>query len=95
MSSEKEVAVMRRTVAATLLTCLVVLAAYYGIFVMNRPASEENIKVGFLFESDESTPYTYNFILARDALQRRYPDRVEVYTRSNILPEETEEPCGI
>ncbi|MBQ6366022.1 MAG: BMP family ABC transporter substrate-binding protein [Oscillospiraceae bacterium] len=92
MSSEKEVAVMRRTVAATLLTCLVVLAAYYGIFVMNRPASEENIKVGFLFENDESTPYTYNFMLARDALQRRYPDRVEVYTRSNILPEETEEP---
>ena len=61
--------------------------------MLNRPEADTGVlKAGFLFENDESTPYTYNFILARDALQRKYPEQIEILTRTNVSPEETEEP---
>ena len=84
---------MKRAITGTFLTCLAILLAYYGwFFTQNRQETgEETVKVGFLFENDESTPYTYNFIAARDTLQRKFPERVEVLSRSNVPPEETEE----
>ncbi|MCR4741153.1 MAG: BMP family ABC transporter substrate-binding protein, partial [Lachnospiraceae bacterium] len=40
----------------------------------------------------ESTPYTYNFSLAKDALEKEYGDRVDILTCSNVLDDEMEEP---
>ncbi len=84
---------MKRVYIATALTCLVILALFYGWFNFLSPAATRNsLKVGFIYDNDESTPYTYNFSLAKDALEKKYGDRVEIFTRSNVLDDKMEEP---
>ncbi|MBP5607306.1 MAG: BMP family ABC transporter substrate-binding protein, partial [Lachnospiraceae bacterium] len=77
----------------TALTCAILLAAFVGCFrIMNLAGGREHIKVGFIYDNDESTPYTYNFSLAKDAVEKKYGDRVDISTCSNVLDEEMEEP---
>lgn len=84
---------MKRVYIVTALTCLVILAAFVGIFeFLNLSRGKDSIKVGFIYDNDESTPYTYNFSLAKDALEKEYGKRVEILTCSNVLDDEMEEP---
>ncbi|MBR4515006.1 MAG: BMP family ABC transporter substrate-binding protein [Lachnospiraceae bacterium] len=84
---------MKRVYIATLLTCLVVLAGFIGLFkLINPSAKKDHIKIGFIYDNDESTPYTYNFSLAKDALEKQYGDKVEIVSCSNVLDDEMEEP---
>ncbi len=95
---------MKREYIVTFLTCIVMLAAFVGMFkVLNMGAEREDLIIGFIYDNDESTPYTYNFSLAKDALEKKYGDQVTIITSSNVLDEEMEEPlrdmaaegCGI
>ncbi len=84
---------MKRVYIATALTCLVLLAAFAGIFkLMNLSGVRDSLKIGFIYDNDESTPYTYNFSLAKDALEKAYGNRVNIITCSNVLDDEMEEP---
>ncbi len=84
---------MRRIYIATVLTCIAVLAAFLGIFrLLNLTGGKEHLTVGFIYDNDESTPYTYNFSLAKDAVEKKYGEQVDVLTCSNVLDEEMEEP---
>lgn len=84
---------MKRLYIITSLTCLVALAAFILLFWTLNPASAKtSLKVGFIYDNDESTPYTYNFSLARDALEKKYADKVEIMTCSNVVDTEMEEP---
>ncbi len=84
---------MKKEYIITAITCFALLVAFVGIFRIINPADErENLKVGFIYDNDESTPYTYNFSLAKDALEKKYGSRVEIFTRSNVLDDEMEEP---
>ena len=84
---------MKRIYLATAITCLVVLAAFAVIFhFVSKNGAKEHLTVGFIYDNDESTPYTYNFSLAKDAVEKKYGDRVTIYTCSNVLDEEMEEP---
>ncbi len=84
---------MKRVYLLTALTCAVILAAFLGVFrIINPYNTREDLKVGFIFDNDESTPYTYNFSLAIDALEKEYGDKIEIFTASNVLDEEMEEP---
>lgn len=84
---------MKRVILTTLITAIVVLAAFGVINSVWTPVQELNmVKVGFVYKNDESTPYSYNFLLAQDALERAYPGRVIVYTRSNVTEADTLEP---
>ena len=84
---------MKRVYIATVLTCLVILAAFIGVFrFLNLSGGKDHLKVGFIYDNDESTPYTYNFSLAKDAVEKKYGDKVEILTCSNVLDEEMEEP---
>ena len=84
---------MKRVYIAVALTCLVILAAFVGGFrFLNLAGAREQIKVGFIYDNDESTPYTYNFSLAKDAVARKYGDRAEIFTCSNVLDDQMEEP---
>ena len=61
---------MKRVYIATILTCLVVLAVFVGFFrLVNLSDSRDSLKIGFIYDNDESTPYTYNFSLAKDAVE--------------------------
>ena len=95
---------MKRVYITTALTCLVIMAAFLGLFrVLDLTGSRDGLKIGFIYDNDESTPYTYNFSLAKDAVVKKYGERVEVLTRSNVLDDSMEEPlrelaaagCGI
>jgi basic membrane protein A len=69
------------------------LAAFVGAFRLLNPAvGRQSLKVGFIYDNDESTPYTYNFSLAKDTLEKEYGERVEILTCSNVIDEEMEEP---
>ena len=84
---------MKRVYIVTVLTCIAVLAAFLGIFrILNLSGRRDSLKIGFIYDNDESTPYTYNFSLAKDALEKEYGSKVQILTRSNVLDDEMEEP---
>lgn len=84
---------MKRVYLTMALTCLVILALLAGGFrLMNLSGTRDNLKVGFIYDNDESTPYTYNFSLAKDAVERKYGEHVEIMTCSNVLDDKMEEP---
>ncbi|MBR3018489.1 MAG: BMP family ABC transporter substrate-binding protein [Clostridia bacterium] len=84
---------MKRVYITAALTCLVILAAIIGCFrFFNLSSGRDSLKIGFVYDNDECTPYTYNFSLAKDAVEKKYGDRVEIMTCSNVLDDKIEEP---
>ena len=84
---------MKRVYIITVLTCLVILAASFCIFrITNLSGKKDHLTVGFIYDNDESTPYTYNFSLAKDELEKQYGDQVDIETCSNVLDDAMEEP---
>ena len=84
---------MKRVYLISTLTCLAILAALICCFrLLNLSGGREHLKIGFIYDNDESTPYTYNFSLAKDALEKKYGTRVDIVTCSNVLDDEMEEP---
>ncbi len=84
---------MKRVYIATVLTCLVVLAVFYSIFrLLNISGGRDSIRIGFIYDNDESTAYTYNFSLAKDAVEKKYGEKAEIITCSNVMEDEMEEP---
>ena len=84
---------MKRVYITTALSCLVMLAVFVGCFRFFRlTGRRDHIKIGFIYDNDESTAYTYNFSLAKDAVEKKYGDKAEILTSSNVLDEDMEEP---
>ena len=84
---------MKRIIIITALSCAVILGVFFCLFrVLNLTGGREHLTVGFIYDNDESTPYTYNFSLAKDALERKYGKKVDIFTCSNVLDDEMEEP---
>lgn len=84
---------MKRVYITMGLTCSVILAILAGwLQYLNLTGVRDTLTVGFIYDNDESTPYTYNFSLAKDALERRYGDRVTILTCSNVLDDKMEDP---
>ena len=84
---------MKKYYITTLLVSLAVLLIFSFVYdAWNPPPTDTELYVGFIYENDESTPFTYNFMLAQQALERLYPDRVHILSRSNVRASETEEP---
>lgn len=84
---------MKRVYIITTLTCLFILAGIIGIFrFLNITGGRDDLVVGFIYDNDESTPYTYNFSLAKDAVEKKYGERVTLLTCSNVLDDKMEEP---
>ena len=84
---------MKRVYIVTVLTCLAILGAFHMSFrLMNITGGKDHLTVGFIYDNDESTPYTYNFSLAKDAVEKKYGERVTIESCSNVLDEEMEEP---
>ena len=84
---------MKRVYMVTVITCMAVLAVFIGSFrLLDITGRRDSLKVGFIYDNDESTAYTYNFSLAKDAVEKKYGDSVTIMTRSNVLDDEMEEP---
>ena len=76
--------------AALCLLCLLVCSFVFDIW--HASPEKPVLKVGFIYENDESTPYTYNFYLAQSAIEKEYGKQIQVYSRSNVLNDEVEDP---
>lgn len=72
--------------ATTLVMCLVSL-----ILVQVAKPEEKHLKIGFVFSGDEITPYTENFIDARDSLESTYGDQIECVNRYNVSDDQVGE----
>ncbi len=84
---------MKRVYIITGVTCAVILGIFLCFFrLLNLSGAKEHLTVGFIYDNDESTPYTYNFSLAKDAVEKTYGERVTIETCSNVLDDEMEEP---
>lgn len=84
---------MKKYYLTTLLVSLAVLLIFSFVYDAWTPAATDTVlKVGFIYENDGSTPFTYNFMLAQEALEREYPEQVQILSRSNVRGSETEEP---
>ena len=84
---------MKRVYLITAATCAVMLLLFLGFFYLFHPfAALENIRVGFIYNNDDSAPYSYNFSIAQDALEKEYGDRMEIFTCNNVREDFTVAP---
>ena len=84
---------MKRVYITTIVTSLLVLGLFAALTsVWDKAPGVEHITVGFIYENDESTPYTYNFTLAQEALERELQGKVRVHAISNVPDSEMTEP---
>lgn len=83
---------MKRVYITTVVTCAVLIALFCAYYTIWEKAPDiDTLKVGFLYEYDGSSPYTYNFLMVESRLKRELDDKVEVVSRTNVLENETEE----
>ena len=76
---------MKRIFVTTFLTCMAVLGLTFLISRLFRYNEAMScVTVGFIYESDESAPYTYNFSRAEVMLQEELRDSVNIYTKNNV-----------
>lgn len=84
---------MKKVYITVVLTCLVILGCLIlCLRLLNLTGAKSHLTVGFIYDNDESTPYTYNFSLAKDALEKKYGSKIDIMTCSNVLDDEMEEP---
>ena len=76
----------------TVVTALVVVFVFFVLstYVFNNDDEVTAIKVGFIYESDESTSYTSNFINAEKEVKKEYGESVEILTKKNISEDSAE-----
>ncbi len=83
----------KRNIVTCASLCLVLLLSASFLFDIWHPMSDDTVlKIGFLCDGNESTPYTYNFLLGRSALQEEYGERVEILTRTNVQEDDMAAP---
>lgn len=84
---------MKRVYTLCMLTALLMIAAAFGLHAVSR-SEERHIKVGFIFVGDEITPYTKNFIKARDKAIGEFGDSIECVTKYNVAEDQIEDPLA-
>ena len=64
-----------------------VLVLILGWFGYKHFFPERVVTVGFIYDNDETAPYSYNFYLAQEAVQKTWQDKVRTVMQSNVLDE--------
>ncbi len=69
-----------------ILSVLVSIAAFFVYYRMTNEETERKsfVKVGFMLDGDESTPYSANFIRAIKVLEQEYGESINLITKSNV-----------
>ena len=84
---------MKRYYIAAAAVSLVILIIFGCVNrIWDVKTADENLTVGFIYDNDEIIPYTYNFMLAKNELEKEYGDRVKIFVKSNVLETEMDEP---
>ncbi|MBQ6386351.1 MAG: BMP family ABC transporter substrate-binding protein [Lachnospiraceae bacterium] len=84
---------MKREQITVLISSLIVVCIFYAVHYVTRSRAEEmdRIRVGFVYDGDESTTFTANFMRAQYAMEAEYGDRVEVEVMSNVPDNDAED----
>ena len=82
---------MKRVYALCMATSLALILLSFGFHEMTKKP-EKHLKVGFILVGDEMTPYTDNFIQARDHVMEVYGDQIECVTIYNVTEDQVEGP---
>ena len=77
---------MKRNLIITIVTVTILLlfTGAYRMLEINTSDPDHVVKVGYIYDGDESAPYTANFIRAQHAIEKKYEGRVESVVRSNV-----------
>ena len=75
----------QRMLMKILIALLLLAAAFFG-YKHFFPARV--VTVGFIYDNDETAPYSYNFYLAQETVQKTYKDKVRTMMCSNVLDEQ-------
>lgn len=84
---------MKRVYILCIITSVIMIISSFGIHKLTKN-EEKHIKVGFIFVGDEITPYTENFMKARNHVMEVYGDQIECITKYNVPEEQIEEPLN-
>ena len=82
---------MKKMYSLCIITAVVMILLSLGVHSMTRKEAK-NIKVGFIFIGDEITPYSDNFIKAKNHVEEVYGDRIECVVKYNVLEEHVDDP---
>ena len=83
----------KKNLLCAVIAALLALSVFYFIYRYNYNTEEAKdvVTVGFVYDGDESTPYTANFIHAAKQLKAEYGKKVKIIERFNVPTEEAEE----
>lgn len=83
---------MKRYYLVTFIICFAVLTAFSFIFnIWEEKVTLDLVRVGFLSENDEMTVNTNNFIQSRNILEKEFQGHVEIFIKTNVGNDQTEE----
>lgn len=68
-------------VVALIFICVFVIL---GQIRLGRNLSERIITAGFIYDGDESTPYTYNFIRTQNDIEKEFGEKIRVLVKTNV-----------
>ncbi|MBQ9205312.1 MAG: BMP family ABC transporter substrate-binding protein [Treponema sp.] len=77
---------MKRETIITAITSAVFLLVFLISRCIITPTvnHDEPVKIGFIYDGDESIPYTNNFMRAQREVENMFGDKVEILARSNV-----------
>lgn len=84
---------MKRVYSLCILTSFIMILLSLGLHNIMK-TDDKHIKVGFIFVGDEITPYTENFMKARNQVMEVYGEQIECVTKYNVAEDEIEEPLN-
>ena len=83
---------MKRYYLITFIICAVLLVSFSFVYhIWDEKQTLDLVRVGFLSENDEMTVGTNNFDLSRQILEKEFAGHVEIFTRTNVGSDQTEE----
>ena len=76
----------RRKILVTAIVSVIIIMVFAIIHfaLLSSDTSKQSIKIGFVYDSDEVTPYTANFIKAQKAIERQLGSKAVVSVKANI-----------
>lgn len=73
-----------KKIITSLVTAVAMILAAFLLSLSFSGGSDTALKVGYLYVSDASTPYTFNFMKAQESIEAAYGSRTESLVRCNV-----------
>ena len=86
----------KKYIISTLIAAVIFISAgaVLRLAFLSRDKSKQQIRVGFVYDSDDVTPYTANFIKAQKAAEKKLGSDAQIFVRTNIRENDAEEAIG-